>query len=142
MTHNQPTTTPLQRAADATNSAHDNVVQLYTLLDVLARLHHTDPTPEQARHLVHNLKNLEANTQTLRFALIDAGMIDQIPIQDLLDAVIDVGRQAEHMADQWQQTGKPPTVQQQYQGNQVVYLTQLERNQIAVVLDPDTPSPI
>ena len=142
MTHNQPTTTPLQRAADATNSAHDNVVQLYTLLDVLARLHHTDPTPKQARHLVHNLKNLEANTQTLRFALIDAGMIDQIPIQDLLDAVIDVGRQAEHMADQWQNTGKPPTTQEQYQGNQVVYLTQLERNQIAVVLDPDTPSPI
>jgi len=142
MTHNQPTTTPLQRAADATNSAHDNVVQLYTLLDVLARLHHTDPTPKQARHLVHNLKNLEANTQALRFALIDAGMIDQIPIQDLLDAVIDVGRQAEHMADQWQNTGKPPTTQEQYQGNQVVYLTQLQRSQIAVVLDPDTPSPI
>jgi len=119
--------TPIQTASAAANAAHDNIVQLYTLLDILARQRHDDPTPDQAAHLVHNLLNLEANAQALRHALIAAGMIDQLPVQDLLDAMIAIGRTAEHMGDQWQKTGQPPTVQDRYQGNRIVYKTQVER---------------
>ncbi len=123
--------TPIQTASAAANDAHNNVVQLYTLLDVLSKRRHDSPTPEQARHLHHNLLNLEANAQALRHALIAAGIIDQIPVHAFLDEVIRLGRTAEFLGDQWQQTGKPPTTQDQYQGNGLVYRTQVERAQAA-----------
>jgi len=127
------TETPLQSAHTAANDCHDNVVQLYTLLDVLTRRRHDDPTPEQAAHLHHNLINLEANAQALRLALIDAGIIDQIPVHAFLDEVIRLGRTAEHLGDQWQHTGKPPVTQDQYRGNGIVYRTQIERNAAAMI---------
>jgi 1,6-anhydro-N-acetylmuramate kinase len=99
-----------QQAYQAANDAHDNIVQLYTLLDVLHRRPDCTPTPQQAHHLVHNLLNLEEATLDLRMALTTTlGLIPADPINDLLAAAITLGRQAEHIGDHWQRTGHPPT---------------------------------
>jgi len=113
-------------AGQAADAAHDNIVQLYTLLDVLSK-RKLDPTPEQASHLAHNLINLEDQVMDLRLRLSDLGVLPRTQLSDILDTATFLNKMVEQLADQWQRDGKPTqqTAQEQYAGNGQQYAAQV-----------------